>query len=81
MSSQAVRGKFDGDGAHEPGLHDAVHADPIRRIGGREVGEDMALQRVLADSEEEGLPPPLVESRGHVEDKRYQGANVFHHAN
>ena len=52
------------DGASDPSLHDAVHACPIRRVGGGSVGEDMALHGVVADNEEERLTPAAKEG-GH----------------
>jgi hypothetical protein len=67
-----------GDGAGDPGLYDAVHADPIGRAEGSHVGEDVALQGVPANDEEDGFAPAAVEGRGNVEHKWNKQPDVLH---
>jgi hypothetical protein len=40
--------KVEGDGAEDPGAHDEIHPNPIRRLGEVSVGENVILDRVLA---------------------------------
>jgi len=47
------------------------HPDQGRRPRGDDVGEDMGLQRVLAEDVEEGRLPASIEGRGDVEEQRY----------
>ena len=70
-------GEIIGDGAKDPGLHDAVHARPVG-LGSSEgsVGEDVVAQRELADDEEELIPPASVVA-GDVEDDGDQASDVL----
>jgi hypothetical protein len=65
-----------GDGAGDPGLDDAVHAAPIRKIGRRGVLEDVIIRGVLAD-DEELTAPTLVVVIGEVEDDVDEVVNVL----
>lgn len=70
-------GEVVGDGAKQPSADDTVHLNPGRRTGRYGVGEDMVLQRVLAEDVEEGLLPASVEGGVDVEEQQNQGADVL----
>jgi len=66
-----------GDGAKDPGLHDAVHARPVGLGSSKgSVGEDVVAKRELADDEEELVPPASV-AAGDVEDDGDQTPDVL----
>jgi len=70
-------GEVVGNGTEEPGADDAIHPYLGRRPRGDDVGEDMGLQRVLAEDVEEGRLPASIEGRGDVKEQRYQSADVL----
>jgi len=61
----------------DPGLHDTVHARPVRLGSGNGgVGEDVIPKRELADDEKKLIPPVSVVA-GDVEDDGDQAPDVL----
>ena len=71
-------GEVGGDRAGDPGLDDAVHARPVRELGRREIGEDVGLQRVLADDEKDLISPAGVVAGVQIEDDVDEAPNVLY---